>query len=242
MIAHHALKHEISRRLAVFFKRLTFVCRLWTLSRLSPMHTQACLIAVGYYSSVYVVRDSPPAEQWSSKEWYGELLKEGTDEEVAAARNHNDDGETADGEFGGIESRVEPPGFWGAADVRDAKSLSSEEFKRDYMLAGKPVIIRGDPGALALAAKLNVDVLLSMCGDQSPDLGNRIVEVVKDGIPEELQQAIDARLRETDGIGLKEVIQELEGNGRTKTLRDFFEGDHFGVRGGGDGSWMFGGT
>ena len=133
------------------------------------MHTQACLIAVGYYSSVYVVRDSSPAEQWSSKEWYGELLKEGTDEEVAAARNHNDDGETeTDGEVGGIESRVEPPGFWGAADVRDAKSLSSEEFKRDYMLAGKPVIIRGDPGALALAAKLNVDVLLSMSGVSVP--------------------------------------------------------------------------
>jgi hypothetical protein len=51
------------------------------------------------------------------------------------------------------------------------------------MLTGKPVIIRNDPGALALAAKLNVETLLDMCGDKNPDLGNRISDVVKRGIP-----------------------------------------------------------
>ena len=72
-------------------------------------------------------------------------------------------------------------GFWGAADVRDAASLTPEAFKRDYMLAGKPVIIRGDPGSVALAAALTLDTLLTMCGELSPDLGNRIVEVVQHG-------------------------------------------------------------
>ena len=72
-------------------------------------------------------------------------------------------------------------GFWGAADVRDAASLTPEAFKRDYMLAGKPVIIRGEPGAVALAAALTLDTLLTMCGDLSPDLGNRIVAVLQHG-------------------------------------------------------------
>ena len=137
-----------------------------------------CIIALGYYSTLYAAEDGSSSDgggaRWSAKEWYG-----------GAGDGFEDGGDGDEVEV--REIHLEPPGFWAAADVRSAKSLSPEEFKRDYMLAGKPVIIRDDPGALALAAKLNVDVLLSHCGDLSPDLGNRIAEVIKSGIPPELQ-------------------------------------------------------
>lgn len=195
--------------------------------------SQVCLVAAGYFSTVYV-GDAPSdgaGAQWSAKERYGEQGE-------AGGRGGGGEGGRVDEEEVGLgdvatsDRRLEPPGFWAAADVRSASSLPPEEFKRDYMLAGKPVIIRGDPGALALAAKLNVDTLLSMCGDHSPDLGNRISEVIKTGIPKELKQAINARLQETDGISLRRVIDELDGRGSIKTLRDFFSGEHFTAWGG----------
>jgi hypothetical protein len=56
-------------------------------------------------------------------------------------------------------------------------------------------------------------------------------------VPAELQEAISARLQETDGITLATVIEEMESRGPTKTLRDFFQGEHFSAgRGGWDGT------
>ena len=130
------------------------------------------------------------------------------------------------------QSRVGPDGgeyksFWGAVDVRDASGLSRGDFKRDYMNTGKPVVIRGDTGALALTAALTLETLLSMCGEMSPDLGNRLVRVLRQGIPPQLRRDIDERLMHTDGVTLEHVIAEMRGRGKTRTMRDFFESSFF---------------
>jgi hypothetical protein len=70
-------------------------------------------------------------------------------------------------------------GYWKRMDVRDAAGLTEDEFEREYMNKGLPVVIRNDPGALAVSRRVNVSTLLASCGDREPELGRRLVEPLK---------------------------------------------------------------
>lgn len=159
---------------------------------------------MGYYFAVHPSNaPSSEAVSWSSEEWYNDVNAEAVDVEAVGEKS-----------------------FWGAVQVRTALTLKPAEFKRKYMHAGVPVVIRDDPGAMALAHGLTLDKILSMCGDLSPELGNRIVSVLQN-LPPPIFDAVSERLWATDGLSLESVITELKGEGNTKTLNDFFNGPLF---------------
>lgn len=117
-------------------------------------------------------------------------------------------------------------GFWARMDVRDASTLSEDEFEAEYMNKGRPVVIRNDPGARAVAQRINVSTLLEQCGDQDPELGRRLVEPLK-ALPAVVKLELSRRLYETHGVTLTQAVKVMEGRGKIKTVRDFFESDYF---------------
>ena len=122
---------------------------------------------------------------------------------------------------------VSDQGFWGGMDDVDAANMTAERFKDEYVMLGKPVIIRNDPMARAVADGLTLKAVLDMCGTRKAELGTRVVRVLEYGLSDEIRQTVDERLNYTDGVLLKDAILELNGMGTTRTLRDYFEGPFF---------------
>ena len=118
------------------------------------------------------------------------------------------------------------PSYWQSMDVVDAAELTAEQFEREYMEVGKPVVIRNDPGARALQAAFSIDKLLDLCGTASPELGRRLVHVLG-GFPSQVQQELSRRLESTYGISLDEVIATLRADGPIQNLKQFFESGYF---------------
>lgn len=117
-------------------------------------------------------------------------------------------------------------GYWNRMDVRDASTLTEDEFEREYMNKGLPVVIRNDPGALAVSRRINVSTLLESCGDREPELGRRLVEPLK-ALPSVIKLELSRRLYETHGVTLSQAVKIMEGRGKIKTLRDFFQSEYF---------------
>ena len=117
-------------------------------------------------------------------------------------------------------------GYWQRMDVREASGLTSEEFEEHYMKKGMPVVIRNDPGALAITKRLNLTTMLQVCGDKDPELGRRLVDVVRD-LTTIIQKELSRRLWETHGITLPRALKIMEGKAHIRTVRDFFKSEYF---------------
>ena len=117
-------------------------------------------------------------------------------------------------------------GYWKRMDVRDASTLTEDEFEREYMNKGLPLVIRNDPGALALSQRINITTLLDACGTKEPELGRRLVEPLK-ALPSVIKFELSRRLYQTHGVTLSQAVKIMEGRGKVKTLRDFFESEFF---------------
>ena len=121
----------------------------------------------------------------------------------------------------------EASALWGVMDKVNAADLFPREFRHNYVMRNKPVIIRGDPSALAVSTNLTIDVIMSLCGNKMASLGNRVAKVLQHGITPAMYKILSERMNYTDGVTLDEAIIELNGNGPTRTIRDYFEGPFF---------------
>lgn len=106
--------------------------------------------------------------------------------------------------------------------------MTEEEFYREYVVKGIPVIIRNDHDAVKLSKDWNVERLTRECGDMEPNFGIRVLSFL-DTLSPELYADFDKRLLHVSGgeVGLERLKKAMRGEDGFRTLREYLKSSHF---------------
>jgi dTDP-4-dehydrorhamnose 3,5-epimerase-like enzyme len=131
-------------------------------------------------------------------------------------------------------SSSEPSFKWNKIERVSASTLSPEAFERNYVNKGVPVVIENAELANVLQSVITRELILDLCGDKLADLGSRVVRPIRsmakviNSTHPRLLREFSERLKMTRGLTLNETLDFLEGKGKIKTLRDFFDSEFMG--------------
>ena len=128
-------------------------------------------------------------------------------------------------------SSSDPSFQWNNIERVDASTLSIDAFERKYVKEGQPVVIENANLATVLRSVVTRELILDLCGDAFADLGSKIVpsfQSMTKTTHQKLLRDLSERLETTRGLTLNETLDFLEGKGKIKTLRDFFDSEFMG--------------